>query len=323
MQYFSASAVDAAMPPIDEQLDLAERALRNVGHGSQIPGKVAIHPRAKASFGYAMPAYDPGLGPGNEVLGMKWVTGYPTNSEQGLPAISSLVLLNDPDSLEPVAVLEGSGITGSRTAAVSAVSIRLLAPSVVDRPTTVAIIGAGVQAKAHLAPLGHVVPGMRLVTYDRHADRATELARLARATPGISHATPALSARAATNGADIVITAASFGSTWQVMTPDWLGHNVLVVAVDYETYVSAEIARTATLFLVDEPQGYENMRDEGRFHGYPRAHGTIGDAIIAGTPWPGGHVLVSHLGMGLTDIVFAQAILRRATKLGLGIDLPA
>lgn len=323
MKYFSADAVNAAMPPIDEQLAIAERALRSVGHAAQIPGKITIHPRPAASFGNAMPAYDPGLDGAGEVLGMKWVTGYPTNSRFGLPVISSLVVLNDPSSLEPIAVFDGTRITGCRTAAVSAVAIQQLAPIVSGRPLIAAIIGAGVQGNAHVGPLGHVLPGVHLRTYDRHADRAASLARAAGTMPGIARASAADSAREAVDGADVVITAASFGSTHQVMIPEWLPENVLVVAVDYETYVSAELAMSARLFLVDEPNGYENVRKGGRFAGYPRPHGTIGDALGADTRHSGGRVLVSHLGMGMTDILFAEAIHRRAIVLGVGVDLPA
>jgi ornithine cyclodeaminase/alanine dehydrogenase-like protein (mu-crystallin family) len=167
-----------------------------------------------------------------------------------------------------------------------------------------------------------VLPGVHVVTFDRHADRATDLATEARNTAGIVSAEAALSAREAVGRADIVITAASFGSTNQVMMQDWLQPDVLVVAVDYETYVSAELANSATVFLVDEPAGYANLRSEGRFQGFPDPDGTIGDALIANTRWSQGRFLVCHLGMGLTDVLFAEAVLERAVEIGAGVQLP-
>jgi ornithine cyclodeaminase/alanine dehydrogenase-like protein (mu-crystallin family) len=319
--FLSAAAVDAAMPDLDHQLGIAERALRGVGHGAQVPGKRTLHPAPASSFGYAMPAYDPG-GVNGETLGMKWVTGYPTNSLVGLPTINSLIVLNDPASLHPLAVLDGSRITASRTAAVSAVCIRQFAPDLRGRTPVVAIVGAGVQGHAHLPLLGHVLPGVRVVTFDRHADRANQLAKDARRTAGIASARSASSAPAAVEGADIVITAASFGSTSQIMTQDWLQADVLVVAVDYETYVSAELARSATMFLIDEPAGFANVKSEGRFEGFPDPDGTIGDAVIANEQWPRGRTVVCHLGMGLTDILFARAVYERAVLDGAGVELP-
>jgi ornithine cyclodeaminase/alanine dehydrogenase-like protein (mu-crystallin family) len=167
-----------------------------------------------------------------------------------------------------------------------------------------------------------VLPGVHVVTFDRHAERATELAKEARNTAGIASAESALSAPTAVGRADIVITAASFGSTSQIMTEDWLPPGVLVVAVDYETYVSAELARSATMFLIDEPAGYANVRSEGRFQGFPDPNGTIGDALIANRKWSEGRALVCHLGMGLTDILFAKAVLERAVEIGVGVELP-
>ena len=50
---------------------------------------------------------------------------------------------------------------------------------------------------------------------------------------------------------------------------------------------------------------------------------TIGEAIRAGVPRPAaGRVLVTHLGVGLADVVFADAIVRAATAAGLGLRLP-
>jgi ornithine cyclodeaminase/alanine dehydrogenase-like protein (mu-crystallin family) len=122
-----------------------------------------------------------------------------------------------------------------------------------------------------------------------------------------------------------VITAASFAAPAdrQVLTGDWLDRDVLVVAVDYATYVSAEVARTAALFLTDQREQFLANRDAGAFDGYPDPAATLGEAILGRTPRPDhGRVVVSHLGVGLADLVFGDAILRRAEAAGLGTLLP-
>jgi ornithine cyclodeaminase/alanine dehydrogenase-like protein (mu-crystallin family) len=96
---------------------------------------------------------------------------------------------------------------------------------------------------------------------------------------------------------------------------------VLVVPVDYATYCSAEVARAASLFLVDERDQFLANRDAGQFDGYPDPDGALGEAILEGTPRPDGIVVVSHLGVGLSDVVFGAAILRRAEARGLGTVL--
>ena len=94
-------------------------------------------------------------------------------------------------------------------------------------------------------------------------------------------------------GADVVVTAASFGPVRQVMTGDWLAPDALVVPVDYATYCAAEVARDAALFLVDQRDQFLANREAGLFEDYPDPAATIGEALIAGTPRPGrGRVVV-------------------------------
>jgi ornithine cyclodeaminase/alanine dehydrogenase-like protein (mu-crystallin family) len=107
------------------------------------------------------------------------------------------------------------------------------------------------------------------------------------------------------------------------MTPDWLTPDALVVPVDYATYCAASVAADAALFLVDDRGQFLANRDAGLFDGYPDPGATLGEAILAGTPRPvSGRVVVTHLGVGLADVVFGDAIVRRATDRGLGVELP-
>jgi ornithine cyclodeaminase/alanine dehydrogenase len=254
-----------------------------------------------------------------DLLGIKWVAGFPTNNERGLPAIHAVVVLNDPTTGIPIAILDGGPITAHRTAAVSGVVIRRFGPRGLAHPTA-AIIGAGVQGHAHLDVLGHLMPGVSIIVYDRHPDRAAALAEAARGVEGIARATVAASGRAATERADVVVTAASFTTPERrgAMTEDWLAPDALVVAVDYATMCAPAVARDAALFLVDDRPQFLANRDAGQFDGYPDPSATIGEAILAGTPRPDhGRVVVTHLGVGLADVVFGDAIVRRTEAAGL------
>jgi ornithine cyclodeaminase/alanine dehydrogenase len=322
------------MPDLDTQLALAERALTALVADAELPPKIGVHPRPTDSFVHAMPAYLRGSEPEgrDDLVGMKWVAGFATNNERSLPAIHALVVLNDPPTGTPTALLDGGPITAARTAAVSGVAIRRFAlvrdravrdRPALGRPARVALIGAGVQGRSHVPMVGHVLPGVHLALFDRHPDRAAALAVTARSVDGIGGVTVETDARTAVEGADVVITAASFGPVRQVMTPDWLAPDTLVVPVDYATYCAADVARGAALFLVDHREQFLANRDAGLFEGYPDPSATIGEAILAGMSRPAsGRVVVSHLGVGLADLVFADAIVRRADELSLGVDLP-
>jgi len=325
LRYLDAAAVRAAIPPVEERLALAERtvvALATPG-AAELPAKIAIHPRSPDSFVHAMPAHLRGSASDGsaDLVGMKWVAGFAANNALGLPSISALILVNDPATGVLVAILDGGPVTAERTAAVSGVAIRRFAPPVSGRPIRAGLIGAGVQGLSHLPVLGHVLPGVELAIFDRHAERAVALAERAATTPGIAVARSAGSAREAADGADVVVTAASFGPLRQVMTSDWLSPQALVVPIDYATYCAAEVARSAALFLVDDREQFLATRDAGLFEDYPDPDAMLGEAILTGADRPAGRVVVSHLGVGLADLVFADAILVSAAAGGLGVVL--
>ena len=326
IRYLAAADVLACMPPLADRIRLAERTLVGLASGAELPAKIGVHPRPAESFVHAMPAHLRGDAEdgSDDLVGMKWIAGFPSNSLAGIPALHGLVVVNDPRTGAPVAILDGGPITASRTAAVSGVAVDRWSPPAGGRPPRAAIIGAGVQGSAHVPVIAQLLPGVELAIQDRQPDRAAALASSAAATPGIRRARAVADPRETVADADVVITCASFGPIRQVMTADWFSADALVVAVDYATSVASDVAMGAALFLTDDRGQLFANRDAGLFDGYPDPDATLGEAILAGTPRPAaGRVLVTHLGVGLADLVFADAILRAAKDRGIGTLLPS
>jgi len=328
IHYLGRADVERAMPALDEGLDLAERAMVALIDDAELPPKIGVHPRPDGSFAHAMPASlrprDGDPGSAEDLLGIKWVMGFPANRAAGLAPVNAVVILSDPATGLPTAILDGGPITAQRTAAVSGVVVRRYAPATVGRPITVAIIGAGVQGRSHVEMSSVVLPGAHLVIHDRHAERADTLASFAAALPGVARATVAPAAREATRAADVVITAVTFArpEDRQPMTSDWLAPDALVVAVDYAAMCAATTARDAALFLVDDRGQFLANRDLGQFDGYPDPTATIGEAIRDDIVRPAsGRVVATPLGVGLADLLFADAIVRRARDAGIGTFL--
>src|SRR5512146_112992 len=125
LRHLRAADVLAAMPGLDERLALAERTLTALVADAELPPKIAVHPRPDGSFAHAMPAFLRGSDPsgGADLVGMKWVAGYPGNGTFGLPAIHAVVVLNDAATGVPVPILDGGPITAMRTPAVSGVAL--------------------------------------------------------------------------------------------------------------------------------------------------------------------------------------------------------
>jgi ornithine cyclodeaminase/alanine dehydrogenase-like protein (mu-crystallin family) len=174
------------------------------------------------------------------------------------------------------------------------------------------MIGAGVQARSHLAILAEVLPAADLVIADRHADRAESVALEASESGAFRNVRGTTRSVEAIEGADIVLGLVSFGSQRQSIPVEAFARDALVVAVDYDMSVPAALADEAGLFVVDERGQFLANRSTGIFAGYPDPAQTIGEALLAGTPRPAqGRTLVTHLGVGLADLIFADAVLRR------------
>ena len=323
IRYLAAADVIAAMPPLPERLVLAEKTMRALGRDAELPPKIGVNPRQPGSVAHAMPALlrGPADDGSSDLIGLKWIVGFPDNPAIGLPTYHALLLLNDPRTGVPLAVMDAGTITAQRTAAISGIAIRLFMPETAGRPAHVAVLGAGVQARGHVPVIGHLLPGVAIKLTDRDGARATSLAADARTVHGIGSAEVAPDVRRAVEGADLVVSVVSFGPEHQALDPEWLGRDTLFVAVDYDMQAPAALAREAR-FVVDERDQFLATRAGGDFAGYPDPDGTLGEALRAGAGRSKGRVLVSHLGVGLADVVFASAILARAEKLGLGHVLP-
>jgi ornithine cyclodeaminase/alanine dehydrogenase-like protein (mu-crystallin family) len=333
LRYLSAMDVEALMPPVLERIALARRAMLALVADAELPSKLGVHPRGPDSFAHAMPALLRGAdesGSG-DLVGMKWVVGFPDNRRRGLPAIHGTVLLNDPTTGVPLSMLDAGAITAHRTAAVSGVAIARWARSIADRPLRVAMLGAGVQARSHLPVVAHLLPGSRLTVHDRNRDRAEAVAVEAAAGARFAGTGTASDPIEAIRDADVVLTLVSFGPDRQSLPADAFRSDALVVAVDYDMSVPASLASEAALFLVDEIGQFRANRGAGLFAGYPDPAGIIGEwlepqapveGLPEGFPAPDGRVLVTHLGVGLADLVFADALLRAAEQRGVGVELP-
>lgn len=114
-------------------------------------GKANVPPRAHLSIAkhdgvtLVMPAHVDGEN--EEALAVKVVSVFNRNAERNLARIQAAVLVVDPQTGQPIAMLEGASLTGIRTAAASGAATDLMARG---DSRTVAILGAGVQARTHL-----------------------------------------------------------------------------------------------------------------------------------------------------------------------------
>ncbi|MGH8033734.1 MAG: ornithine cyclodeaminase family protein [Lysobacterales bacterium] len=276
-----------------------ERALKSLSSGEAVqPLRVMMPVAEHGGFLASMPAFSGGQ------LGAKLVTIYPGN--QGVHTHNALILLFQPETGEPLAVMDGRLITEMRTAAVSVVATRLLA-----RPdaTVLAILGSGAQAQSHLEALRRVHPfdEIRVWSPNRAATFAQRF--------GI-HA--AHSAEEAVRGADVIVVATT--STMPVLQSAWLSPGVHINAVgaprpDWRELDDA-LLHTAKLY-VDSREAAAN--ESGDVIAAGSIFAEIGE-VIAGTR-PGrqsaGEItLFKSVGVAVADLASAELVYRAALAAG-------
>ncbi|HET7572775.1 MAG TPA: hypothetical protein VFJ77_08945 [Gaiellaceae bacterium] len=190
-----------------------------VAHAELSAGRTSLPPRVAAFAGDdgllgAMPAYLPGAG-----LGCKLVSVFPHNRE--LPSHQALIALFDAATGAPVALLDGTHITATRTAAAAALAARLLA-----RPDArvLAILGTGVQARSHFGAFAGIRDWAEIRIAGRDAAKAAALA-------GGLGAVAAASFEEAVRGADVV--AATTHAAEPVVRAEWVEPGAHVGSVGF------------------------------------------------------------------------------------------
>src|SRR5262245_54282207 len=135
------------------------------------------------------------------IVATKALVVNPRNAERGLSTLNSLITLLDGETGLPIAAVDGNWVTEKRTAGLSAVAAKRLARA---DSASAAFIGCGVQARGHLEALGDLFPLREIRAFGRGSTNRDALCQLARSR-GIT-AVPSDTARAAIDGADIVVT---------------------------------------------------------------------------------------------------------------------
>ena len=303
--YLERPEVASLLPPIPEQLELVERTYRTLAAGRvELPPKPGVHPR-KDSFIHAMPAYLRD----EDIVALKWVAGYPANKDRGLPYISAVIVLNDPETGLPVALMDGAEITAARTAAASGVCLRRFAPS---GWRDAAILGCGEQGRFHARLLAALNPEVRIRAYDPHLERVERLEGPVEAAAGWKEAVA---------GAEVVVSAGPIvEEPSPPLRPEHLGERWLALPIDFDFYFGAEAVGAAHLVLADDVPQFEYYRSQGHFQGWPTPSASVGEAL-GGDETPT-RVVCVNLGIGALDATFAHVVLERARREDVGRELP-
>ncbi|MDX1578376.1 MAG: ornithine cyclodeaminase, partial [Gemmatimonadota bacterium] len=320
-----------APPPPPAAVEAMRRAFAQITSGEAV---VPVRGSVESDEGTTllMPAW---LG-GSRELGAKVVSVFAENPGRDLPVVTGAVLLLDADTGRPRALLDGTALTGIRTAAGSALAVELLADPEAD---VLAVFGAGAQGEAHVRSLAGLrrLREVRLVSRSgRSAEVLASLLAEERVGVRDGEERPAIravrTASEALSGAGLVVTATD--SLSPVFDDGDLAQGAHVSAVGsyrpdmqevpVETVARARVVVDQREAAWEEAGDLIQAREAGRF-GRGDVAAELGEIVLGraargrdGRPI----TLFKSVGNAAQDVAIAETALQEAEERGIGRIVP-
>lgn len=308
--------------PMNECMEVMSATLKTLAEGNAIlPLRPVMWLPEKVGALGMMPAYLGSIG----MMGLKVVSVFPGNHGTEYDSHIGAVMLYETKHGQLLAIVDASEITAIRTAAVSGVATRLLAR---DDASDLTIMGAGIQAKSHLAAMLEARNIQRVRVWSRNNDHAKAFAE--RESGRYEMAIEAIGdAEQAVEGADIICTTTS--SPEPILKGAWLQMGVHINAVGSSVAFTRELDTAAMVkskLFVDRRES--TLNEAGDFL-FPKKEGAINDDHIKGEV---GEVLLGQakgresdneitlfksLGLAVEDVASAHHIYTRAVERNMGI----
>ena len=311
-----------ALLDLDRLRETLARAMADLSAGrASMPPRIAALVAERDGLLAAMPAYLPS----SRTLATKLVSLFPRNTDR--PTHQAVIVVFDAENGSPVALMDGEAITAARTAAASALATDLLAR---QDARVLAIVGTGVQARAHLRAVPRVRDFAEVRIAGHHPPKARELASEAAAWLG--ETVRAVDSYAdAIRGADVV--SAATHSPDPVVRREWLrdgthvnsvGYNTAGREVDGATFRDALVvveSRSAT--LAAPPAGSNDIAmaiAEGAMTS-EQVHAELGELVSGKRPGRQDAkqiTLYKSVGVAVQDAAAAETVLEAARRDGVG-----
>ncbi len=323
--YLTQADVRATGVDMPMVMDAVEDSFRLHHQGqTNLPHKVVLDMgERERGRGNAMPAY---VGGDYESFGIKWIAGFPKNPiRHGLPRGTGLYILNDSWKGIPLAIMDCTLLSAMRTGAVTGVGAKYLARSDSE---SVAMIGAGVQARTQLESLKVALPGLKEVrAFDIRRETAEQYA--AEMSEQLAMNVCAVdSAEAAVRDADIVVTVTVADEP--IVKEAWMKPGSYFSAVGSYQEEEFAVVQNSDKVIVD---GLEHvLHRETPIIALMIAQGTIEEqdivelgAIVCGEApgreTPKERIFFSPIGMGTEDLCTCHKVYQLAVEKGIGMKL--
>jgi ornithine cyclodeaminase/alanine dehydrogenase-like protein (mu-crystallin family) len=300
-----------ALLSVRDAIDVVSTVFAAHGWGKAIaPSKASLdlRPLGIPGWHHAMPGYIQPSG----AAGLKWVGAYAHNPARGLPLITAMIVLQDPDSGYPLAILDGGTITALRTGAVVAVCAQQFAGT---KSATWALVGAGQQAHAALRAIFQLMPVGRVRIFSRTTTSSARLAKVA--AQQVNDVRVSATLREAVQGADVIVTATSADSP--LLEREWIAPGATVISIgSYQELADEAVVGFDKIFVdswhhCSERGELARLVQAGRLT-FTDISAEIGEVIVGSKPGRQSDsetILVVPIGLPTHDLALAQLVCQR------------
>lgn len=322
--YLAEKDVESTGLTMKETVDIIEKVFKAHGEGDVIvPPKVLLDMQITAKYntwGNAMPAY---VGPWN-TSGIKWAgANWANPKKHGLPSIFATIILTDPETFAPVAIIGGGWITAMRTGAATAIATKYLACKEAE---VVCLIGAGHQAKFQLSALNEILKPCEVRVADVDAHRRETFASEMSETFSFRIKQVA-TIKSAVQGADIIVAVTSADEP--LVRYEWLKDSCFICAVGSYQELEFRVIKSVNKIIVDHLEQTMHRGELAKWISKGLIserdiYAELGDVVAGkklGRESDKERILCVPIGMGSEDIAIAHRIYELSMKKGLGQKL--
>ncbi|MCG1012252.1 ornithine cyclodeaminase family protein [Tepidanaerobacter sp. GT38] len=316
--------IEAGILNMAKVLEMVEKAFYLESQGEIInPPKtvfgIPIGQNPSSHF-FSMPVY---IGGDVNRPGIKWAAESMTNAKTGnLPMGIDLIILSDPVTVQPVAIMDGMVITAMRTAAAAGVAAKYLAPK---GAKVAGCVGAGVIGRTMIMALKEVLPSLEEIRLcDLNLEKAEKLAA---EFEGIINVIPTNNLEEALTDADVVATMTTAKKPF--VKAEWIKDGAMIIQMS-ACEVEAGVVKKADKIVVDSWEQMKKndlsiikqMVDSGDLD--EKDIWTLNQVVCGNKPGRENDeetTMFSSRGMGCLDIIIGDHIYKEALKKGLGQKL--
>jgi alanine dehydrogenase len=322
--YLNGADVDALALTDEEILDAVRSVLAAQGRGETV-----IEPRTHLFPRGATGHFNVLRGATPEHAGVKVVGDYVDNHELGLPSELALLLLMDPLTGVPSAILDATSITEMRTGAVTAIGAEQLARR---DARVLGHVGARGTAYWNVRLLARVLPNLSEVrVHSRRPESRDAFAQRLREDLDLD-VRAVDSWEECVRRADVIVEASRLTEPTPLLRTEWIAPGALVVPYGTVSAVELSLTDIMDLIVVDDwgqagagPLGALRAHvDSGRLSA-ENLHAELGEIVAGakrGRKRPDETILFWHRGLSITDVALGEALLAKGRARGLGMQLP-